>query len=66
MGHFSVIRQNIYYDTKAGHFKIIAPKNKITKSFSTKFHILSNSKRRPFEVKAERPDWFPKSFLKKQ
>ncbi|UQD57697.1 LuxR family transcriptional regulator [Flavobacterium sp. K5-23] len=27
------------YDTKTGHFKIIAPKNKITKSFSTKNSI---------------------------
>jgi hypothetical protein len=55
MGHFQSLDRIYIYDTKAGHFKIIASKNKIIKSFSKKFHILSNSNEGLLKSKAERP-----------
>jgi hypothetical protein len=62
MGHFQSLDRIYIYDTKAGHFKIIASKNKIIKSFSTKIPYTFKQQRRPFEVESGKADWFPIHF----
>jgi hypothetical protein len=61
-GSFSVIRRIYIYDTKAGHFKIIASKNKIIKSFSTKIPYTFKQQRRPFEVESGKAGGFNNPF----